>query len=336
MKGPILVTGASGFIGSHCVLELLDHGYAVRGTVRDLARADPLRRTLACHTDAIANLELVAASLTRADDWPDAVAGCTGVLHVASPVPTVQPKNPQDVIEPARMGTLNVLTAAARAGAGRAVFTSSGAAIVGSERTRNRTYSALDWSDADDTSMTPYSRSKTLAERTAWQVAEERGLALSVVNPVLVLGPALEADYGSSLEVIYKLLRRELPLLPKFGFEIVDVRDVAVLHRLALERPEATGQRLIAAAGFLWFRELAEILVAEFPAYADKIPTREMPNWLARVASLFIKELATLLPDLDSIKRMDVSPARSLGWQPRSPQVAIVEGARSLIALELV
>ncbi len=152
----------------------------------------------------------------------------------------------------------------------------------------------------------------------------------------MVLGPALESDYGSSLELLYKLMRREIPLLPKIGAEIVDVRDVASLHRLAFENPAAVGQRLIAANGFLWFREVAKVLIEEFPTYARTIPTAEMPNWLTRVASLFIRELGSIMTDIGCIKRMDISPALALGWQPRTPRQAIVAGANSLVELGLV
>lgn len=329
----ILVTGASGFIGCHCVLDLLNHGYRVRGSVRDLGRTGLLEKTLNSNGADTRQLDWVAASLTEPDGWSAAVDGCDAIFHVASPVPTIQPKNPDDVIEPARKGTLNVLQAAASQGIDRVVLTSSVAAILGG-LSENRVYTGEDWSDPNDPDMIPYAISKTVAERCAWDFCQSKGISLSTIHPALVLGPTLETDYGSSLEALVKLLRREVPLLPRFGFDIVDVRDVASLHRIALENPDAIGQRLIAANGFLWFRNIAALLTTAYPD--RKIPLREMPNWLTRFASLFIRELGTILKDLDSTAQLDNSTAKNLGWQPRTPQEAVLSGAKSLIDLGIV
>lgn len=329
----ILVTGASGFIGSHCVLDLLNHGYHVRGSIRDKTKADRLTQMFNNQGADTSRLSFVEASLTDADSWQDAASDCAGIFHIASPVPTVQPKNADEVIGPAKTGTLNVLHAAKAQGVERVVLTSSVAAIFGGV-SEDRGYSADDWSDPDDPLMTPYSLSKTIAEQAAWQYCRDNNLKLSTVNPALVLGPALEADYGSSLEALIKLLKKEVPLLPRFGFEIVDVRDVAILHRLAFEKNSAIDQRLIAANGFLWFRDIAALLKSEFPDYP--IPTREMPNWLTRLASIFVPEIKSFLNDLDLEKHLDITPARDLGWQPRTPVEAVSSGARSLIDLHLV
>ena len=329
----ILVTGASGFIGCHCVLDLLNHGYRVRGSVRDPGRTGVLEKALIANGADTRQLDWVAASLTEPDGWPAAVDGCDAIFHVASPVPTIQPKKPDDVIEPARQGTLNVLQAAASQGIDRVVLTSSVAAILGG-LSESRVYSGEDWSDPNDPDMIPYAISKTVAERCAWDFCQSKGISLSTIHPALVLGPTLETDYGSSLEALVKLLRREVPLLPRFGFDIVDVRDVASLHRIALEHPDAIGQRLIAANGFLWFREIAALLTNTYPD--RKIPLREMPNWLTRFSSLFIRELGTILKDLDIAAQLDNSPAKKLGWQPRTPQEAVLSGAKSLIDLGIV
>jgi dihydroflavonol-4-reductase len=329
----ILVTGASGFIGCHCVLDLLNHGYRVRGSVRDLGRTGALEKTLSTYGADTSQLDWVAASLTKPDSWSAAVEGCDAIFHVASPVPTIQPKNPDDVIEPARQGTLNVLEAAASQGINRVVLTSSVTAILGGV-SEDRVYTGEDWSDPSDPDMIPYAISKTVAERCAWDFCQSKGISLSTIHPAMVLGPSLENDYGSSLDALVKLLRREVPLLPRFGFEIVDVRDVAGLHRLALENPDAIGQRLIAANGFLWFRDIAALLIDAYPD--RRIPDREMPNWLTRLTSLFIGELGTILKDLDVAAQLDNSPAKNLGWQPRTPQEAILSGAKSLIDLGIV
>ena len=173
-----------------------------------------------------------------------------------------------------------------------------------------------------------------MAEMSAWKFCESNSISLTAIHPAMVLGPTLENDYGSSLGALVKLLRREVPLLPRFGFEIVDVRDVAGLHRLALENPDAIGQRLIAANGFLWFRDIAALLIDAYPD--RRIPDREMPNWLTRLTSLFIGELGTILKDLDVAAQLDNSPSINLGWQPRTPQDAILSGAKSLIDLGIV
>jgi dihydroflavonol-4-reductase len=324
----ILVTGASGFIGCHCVLDLLNHGYRVRGSVRDPGRTGVLEKALIANGADTRQLDWVAASLTEPDGWSAAVEGCDAIFHVASPVPTIQPKNPDDVIEPARNGTLNVLEAAASQRINRVVLTSSVTAILGG-LSESRVYTGEDWSDPNDPSMIPYAISKTVAERCAWDFCQSKGISLSTIHPALVLGPTLETDYGSSLEALVKLLRREVPLLPRFGFNIIDVRDVASLHRIALENPDAIGQRLIAANGFVWFREIAALLTNAYPH--RKIPLREMPNWLTRFSSLFIRELGTILKDLDVAAQLDNSPAKNLGWQPRTPQEAVLSGAKSLI-----
>jgi dihydroflavonol-4-reductase len=329
----ILVTGASGFIGCHCVLDLLNHGYQVRGSVRNLGRTGVLEKILIANGADTSQLDWVTASLTEPNSWSAAVDGCDAIFHVASPVPTIQPKNPDDVIEPARQGTLNVLQAAASQGINRVVLTSSVTAILGG-LSEDRVYTGEDWSDPNDPSMIPYAISKTVAEQCAWDFCQSKGIPLSTIHPALVLGPTLETDYGSSLDALVKLLRREVPLLPRFGFDIVDVRDVAGLHRIALEHPDAIGQRLIAANGFLWFREIAALLTNAYPE--RKIPLREMPNWLTRFSSRFIRELGTILKDLDVAAQLDNSPAKNLGWQPRTPREAVLSGARSLIDLGIV
>lgn len=330
MSKKVLVTGASGFIASHTIIDLLKHGYEVKGTLRDASRGGHLKSVLSKHYPEAANIELVSASLTDRDSWNHAVENCQGVIHIASPVPLIQPKDPQEVIEPARQGTLNVLQAASAAGIHRVVLTSSVAAVFGSNKQSNKTYTARDWSDPHDKKLSAYAISKTVAEKVAWDFAAEHSIDLTAVNPGLVLGPALEADYGSSLEALYKLLTGEVPLLPRLGFEVVDVRDVAALHRLAFENIDAIGQRLLCGAGFRWMVEIAETLKETYPENR-KIPSRQMPNFMARFAAIFVKEIEGFLNDLDVVKKLDCSAAIALGWTPRSPEDAIREGAQSLI-----
>ena len=329
----ILVTGASGFIGGHCVLDLLNHGYEVCGTTRSQDRSGQVRQLMKAQGADVTRLSFAEALLTDKAGWPKAMTRCDAVFHVASPVPTVQPKDPEDVIAPARAGTMNVLEAAAEANIKRVILTSSVASILGGI-SEDRTYTAADWSDPEDPHLTPYSLSKTLAEIDAWQFCSENGIQLTTIHPSLVLGPALEEDYGSSLEALTKLLKFEVPLLPRFGFEIVDVRDVAALHRIALESDASVDQRLIASNGFLWFREIAAILKAQYPE--RRIPQREMPNWLTKLASIFVPEIGSFIADLDVVKHLDNVPARNLGWVPRGPEEAIKTGAESLTNFGIV
>ena len=330
----ILISGASGFIAGHCILEMLNHGYDVRGTLRDAARGESLRQILGQHTDRIDALEFVSADLMDEQSWVDAAAGCDGILHVASPVPVVQPDNADEVIKPARAGTLNVLNAAKANGIRRVVVTSSTAAVMSGHRDAG-TFTDQDWTDLSRDDLSPYIQSKTIAEKAAWEFAEANPeVEVATVNPALVLGPALEADYGSSLEALYLLMTGAYPMLPKLGFEVVDVRDVASLHRLAWEKPEAAGHRFLCANGFRWFIDIARTVKAQHPEL--KVPTTEMPNLLARIAGIFLKEIHQFLPDLGRVKHVDNSPARALGWEPREVDQAIRDGARSLVDLGIV
>ena len=338
MPPKLLVTGASGFIGTHCILELLSHGYRVRGALRDLQRAEQIRAVLRKHAERADDIEFVRAELTDPSCWEEALQGCDGVLHLASPVPVVQPKDADTIIRPAREGVLNVLKAAKIGHVKRVVLTSSVAAVWGQGRHGPRVYTASDWTDPHDTDQSPYSLSKTIAEKAAWECVDAQGgPELAVINPSFVFGPALEPDYGSSLEILLRLLKGKFPLLPKLGFEMVDVRDVALLHRLAYECPQAAGKRFLCSSGFRWLKEIALVLKEGFPEYRKKISVRSMPNLLFRVLAQFDDSMARFAPDLDIKKEMETSAARKvLGWQPRPPEEAIISGARSLIELGAV
>ena len=216
----VLISGASGFIAGHCILEMLNHGYDVRGTLRDAERGQAIKVILANHTDRIDALEFVSADLMNEASWVEAARGCDSIMHVASPVPVVQPEDEDDVIVPAKTGTINVLKAATASGIKRVVLTSSTAAVT-SGRRNSGTFTDQDWTDLSRSDLSPYVKSKTVAEKAAWEYAKEHDLELVSVNPALVLGPALEADYGSSLEALYLLMTGAYPILPKLGFEIV-------------------------------------------------------------------------------------------------------------------
>lgn len=336
MPEKILVTGASGFIATHTIIELLNHGYDVRGTIRNLERGDALRSLLASHNKRAADIELIQADLLEPDGWSEAVKGCDGVFHMASPIVSVQLKDEDEVIAPAKQGTQMVLEAAREHHIKRVVLTSSSSAVSTGHHEQKYMFTDADWSDLNDKSASAYAKSKTIAERIAWEFVENYDLELAVVNPTLVLGPALEADYGSSLEALVKLLKGKVPILPRLGFEIVDVRDVASLHRLAYEKQEAAGHRFLCANGFMWLKEIAQCLHEQFPDYQKKIPRRELPDYLIKVFAFFVKEIENFVTDVGKIKRYDNSPALALGWQPRSAKEAIRAGGESLIKLGIV
>jgi nucleoside-diphosphate-sugar epimerase len=328
----VLVTGGSGFLGGWCVIKLLQGGYRVRTTIRDLAKEPELRSRFEPEVDAGDRLAVMAADLTRDDGWQEAVAGCDYVLHVASPFPPSQPQDADELIVPAREGTLRVLGAALDAGVKRVVVTSSIAAIRGSAAA-GEVLDENSWTDADDPARTPYTRSKTIAERAAWDLVSERGETdrLAVVNPGAILGPVLADDLSYSLEVIERMLKG-MPGVPKLGFNFVDVRDVADLEILAMTDPRAGGERFIAADRYLWMGEVAEILRERLGERASKAPTRTVPNFVVRGMALFDGGLKTIVGDLG--KRVEVSSekARStLGWSPMPIEDSIADTAESLI-----
>ena len=341
MKKTLLVTGASGFIATHTIIEMLNHGYKVRGTVRCMDgtaqdRTEAIRAMLKPHTAHIDQLEFVAATLDEAECWDAAVSGCDAILHIASPVPIKQPKNPDEIITPAREGTLHVLRAAQRAGIRRVIITSSEEAVSQRDDATARPLTDKDWSDPNRHNISAYALSKTLSEKAAWDFAKANDLDLTSINPVLVLGPALEKDYGTSLETLVSLMSGKYPLIPKLGFSIVDVRDVASLHRIALESPASIGQRLLCSSEFRWFIDISKELIEQFPSYKRKLPTRSLPNFVVKLLAPLDPIIAFIVDSLEKRVEFDCSPAKALGWTPRSSREAIFAGALSLIDLGLV
>jgi dihydroflavonol-4-reductase len=333
--GTVLVTGGTGFLGGWCIASLLERAYDVRTTVRDTSRESAVRDAVAtAGVEPASRLEVVAADLTSDDGWSEAVAGCRYVLHVASPFPPVQPKDPNDLIMPARDGALRVLRAALDAGVERVVMTSSIAAIrSGRESSESAPYTEADWTDGNDSSRMPYVRSKTLAERAAWEHAKEAGAEdrLAVINPGAIIGPALSDDHSYSLEAIQRLLQG-MPAMPRLGFTFVDVRDVADLHIRALTDPAAGGERFIAADQWLWTAEVAAILRERLGDAAKKVPTRVAPDLLIRAASLFDGGIRSVVGDLGKRSWVSSEKARStLGWTPRPVEDSIEDCARTLI-----
>jgi len=336
----VLVTGGSGFIGVHCILRLLEAGYRVRTTVRSLSREAEVRAMLKeGGAEPVETLEVVEADLVRDSGWAEAVAGCRYVLHVASPFPSVQPRNPFELIVPARQGALRVLRAARDAGVARVVLTSSFAAIGHGHPPTERSFTEEDWSELDD-SASPYARSKTLAERAAWDfVASEGGaLELAVVNPVGVLGPVLGPDLSSSIRLVKQALDGAMPGAPRLYFNLVDVRDVADLHVRAMTDPAAKDERFLAVAnGPVSIKEVCDVLRAHLVEAAARVPTREVPDALVRALALVNPEARGIVGDLGKVRRASNEKARRvLGWEPRSNEEAILATAQSLLRLGLV
>jgi len=336
MAETVLVTGGSGFLAGWCMVELLGQGYEVRTTVRDLGREAEVREAVSAGGQPGEKLSVLSADLTRDDGWSEAVAGCDYVLHVASPFPPVQPKDPDELIVPAREGTLRVLRAAFAAGVKRTVVTSSVAAIAGGARTPGP-LTEEDWTDLDFDGLSPYVRSKTIAERAAWELAREQGAEerLATVNPGAILGPLLSRDTSYSLEAIQRLLKG-IPGTPKVGFSFVDARDVAALQVKAMLAPEAGGKRFIAVTEFLWMAEVAAVLRRELGADAAKVPTRSVPNLLVRAMALFDPGIRSITNQLG--KKLTYSNERAktvLGWSPRPLEQTIAETGRSMVDLGL-
>lgn len=341
MPQTALVTGGSGFVGSHIILQLVAAGYQVRTTIRNLKREGDVRTMLKVGgVDPGNRLSFYAADLENDMGWREAVSGCDFVLHVASPLPPSVPKNEDELIVPAREGTLRVLRASRDAGVKRVVLTSSFAAIGYGHKVRETPFNETDWTDPDGDDVAPYTKSKTLAERAAWDFLSREGgsLELSVINPVAVFGPVLGPDYSASILLVQKMMDGTMPGTPQLYFGAVDVRDVADLHIRAMTHPAAKGERFLALAGdFLTMLDIAKILKARMGESAKRVPSRQLPNWMVRLASLRDPAIKLILPELGKKKNATNEKARRLlGWAPRSNEEALVAAAESLVRLGLL
>ena len=341
MKETVLVTGGSGFVAAHCIVQLLNAGYRVRTTVRSLRREGEVRgmvRTGGAEPGEA--LSFVTADLNADSGWPEAVAGCDYVLHVASPFPMTVPKDENALIVPAREGALRVLRAARDARVKRVVMTSSFAAVGYGQVPPGRPFNEEDWTDPSGVGVSPYVKSKTLAERAAWDfIARDGGpLELSVVNPTGIFGPVLGPDIATSILLVQKLMNGAMPGTPRMFFGVVDVRDVADLHLRAMTHPAAKGQRFLAVGGdFMTVQEIARVLKSRMGLAAARVPVRELPDWVVRLASLIDPTVTQILPELGKRKNASAEKARRvLGWTPRSSADALVATAESLVQLGLL
>lgn len=315
--GTVLVTGASGFIAKHIVLELLNTGCGVVGSLRSESRRDEVRDAVRPHlpsnVDLDRRLRFVILDLNEDGGWPDAMSGVDVLVHTASPLPMKQPRDENELIRPAVDGTLRALRAARTAGVRRVVLTSSSAAVTNrAPATGKHRFDESDWSDPAWSGMTPYTKSKTLAERAAWDfVANEAPeMELTTINPCLVLGRPLDDHYGASLKVVERLLRGRDPMLPRVGFPVVDVADVARMHVRAVGAADAAGKRIIGATDFMWLTEVAGILKADYPG--RRIAARTAPDFLIRLAGLFDRAIRSIIPLLGRRQELDSTRARQL------------------------
>jgi len=339
----VLVTGGSGFVGSHCILQLLAADHQVRTTVRDLKREPEVREMLmegGVKDGAGDRLSFFAADLESDAGWREAVAGCDYVLHVASPFPITVPKHEDELIVPAREGALRVLGASRDAQVKRVVLTSSFAAIGYGQPEQSKPFDETNWTNPAGDDILPYVKSKTIAERAAWDfIAKEGGnLELAVVNPVAVFGPVLGPDFSTSILLLERLMDGAMPGLPHLYFGVVDVRDVADLHLRAMTHPAAKGERFLALAGdFLSMLDIANVLKSRMGEAAKLVPTRQLPDWVVRLAALRDPAVKQILPELGKTKNgTNAKAKRVLGWAPRTSEDSIVATAESLVRLGLL
>jgi nucleoside-diphosphate-sugar epimerase len=333
-RGRVLVTGATGFVAGHCIGDLLARGYDVRGTVRNLKTAD-IAHLRPAIDQASGSFELAEATLDADEGWAEAVNGCDYVLHVASPIPFKAPRHEDEVIRPAVGGTTRVLTAAAAAGVKRVVCTSSLDVVTRNRATATRQRTEADWSELAECNA--YAKSKLLSEKRAWNLAADHGIELAVVHPGAIIGPPLQAKRDSSADIVRRMLAGEMPVIPPLHLAFTDVRDLAAGHRLALEVPEAKGNRYIFANGHLPMTGIAAILKEEYGPRGYKIATRPLPAWVLRAAARVNGE-AKLGADMLGIQH-DVTAekaVRELGWTPRSLRESVLDTAESLISAGII
>lgn len=337
----VLVTGGSGFVGAHCIIRLLNAGYQVRATLRSLTKQAlvySMLRNGGISEVLLQHLSFATADLMDDAGWSEAVSGCSYILHVASPVPSKAPKNKLDVIIPAREGTLRVLRAAKSACVKRVVLTSSYTAIAYGHPEQDQPFNEEYWTNLAGDDITAYTESKTLAERAAWEFvasAEGRGLELAAVNPVATFGPVLGSDCPTSVLSVQQMLDGSLPAMPKIHLGVVDVRDIAELHFLAMTSLQAAGHRFLAASPpTVTMEEISRLLKERIPEAGSSAPSWVLPNIVFRIVGYFNPDIELVLPELGRRREMTIEKARKvLGWTPRGWETAIIASAESLLKL---
>lgn len=336
MAGTVFVSGGSGYIAGFLIRQLVEAGWTVHTSIRNLAREAEVRDSIGTDNS---KLRFFAADLTSDAGWAEAMAGCTHVAHVASPLPSNAPKSDDELIVPARDGALRALKAARAAGVKRFVMTSSMAAIAYGQGDEKRVFTEADWTDPASPDAYAYVKSKTIAERAArdWVAAEGGDMEFCTVNPSLVLGPLQSGDFSTSLEAIKKLLEGSMPGMPDLGFGIVDVRDVADMHVRCLTAPDMAGERFICSGPFLMMSEVAKILRDGLGPQARKVPKLKLPNWLVRIAARFDPVISQVVGELGKRRESPANHAREvLGWVPRPVEESVLDTARDMIRLGIV
>lgn len=345
-KKLVLVTGGSGFVGVHCIVQLLQNGYKVRTTLRSMNKKnevlDMLKAAGIASSDGylsdsyrMDDIGFIEADLTKDFNWDKAVENCDYVLHVASPIFLRVPKNEDEMIRPAVDGTLRVLKAARNAGVKRVVMTSNFGAVGYSHTDTTKIITEECWTDPNEKGLSAYNKSKVLAERAAWDFIKREGgtLELSVVNPMGIFGPSFGPVLSSGFELLKKVLDGSMKGIPNITLGIVDVRDVADMHLRAMTNPAAKGQRFLAlAGGILSLPEIALLLKNKLPGVAKNISTKKIPDWVVRVAALFNPMAKGITPMLSRYRNASNEKAKQvLGWQPRSNEEALLATAESLV-----
>ena len=330
----VLVTGATGFIGLHCIAQLLQQGYSVTGTVRSPNRIEEFKQAISEQQLSTENLSFVEADLTKDEGWDEAVAGCDYVLHVASPFIVGVPKHEDELIIPAVEGTRRVIEAAINEGVKKVVQTSSCAAIIETHNGKTH-FTEDDWTDASHPKTPAYYKSKTLAEQKAWElVGAQSTTKLAVINPAGVFGPTLSDDIGVANAFVLQVIDGKVPGCPKLHLGFVDVRDVAAAHILAMQKPEADGERFIISEREYWFREFSAVLRA---AGYEKAPSREMPNWLVKFLGLFDPPTRQMSQMIGKEKITPSDKAKKLlGWKPRPADESLRDTAAQIVEKGMV
>ena len=332
----VLVTGGSGFIALHCIDQLLEKGFMVRTTIRSESRKDEINKAMDKYPNLDQNLEFHICDLLKDEGWEAAVDGCDYVLHVASPFILEVPSDENVLIKPAVDGTLRVLNACSKAHVKKVVLTSSVAAVAYGHGVE-KTYDESDWSNTgEDSGITPYAKSKTLAEKAAWNFVEEldtdKKFDFTVINPVGVFGPMLTRDIGTSNSLVSRLINGELPACPATHMGYVDVRDVAKAHVFSMLNSSTNNKRIIVSESEMFFVDVGRILNE---AGFKKSPTKQMPNWLVKFLAIFIKELSGVTKSLGRRVDTDKSLAKSLfDWQYISAKDSILDTANQLVTFD--
>ena len=331
----VLVTGATGYIGLHCVQQLLNQGYAVNGSVRTPERKEEVFEALQKHNTPTENLNLFTFNLTEDDGWDEGMEGCDYLLHVASPI-ALENHNEDFFVKPAVAGVKRAFKYAKKHNVKKVVLTSSVAAIFDTLEEKTD-YDETDWSDPENPSISHYAKSKTLAEKAAWDFVdnEDNPFELAVINPALVIGPSLSGDLGESNKAIAMVTTGKMPVAVPLQFGYVDVRDVAAAHLLAMQNSNSNGERFALAEKDLWYKDVAKVLRDNG---FDKAPTFNVPVWLAKILANFSKELKVTLPYLGRVRSVNnTSKAKDiLGWNPRPAEESIIDIAEQIKEMGLI